>query len=93
MAQNKNGYTGANLGFEEKMWQAADKLRNNMDAAEYKHDHILTPGRYVGFAEKKEDDEPFEEKMERLTSQLSEQFEWLKELETNIKSNLKLLGV
>jgi type I restriction enzyme M protein len=28
---------GANIGFEEKLWQAADKLRNNMDAAEYKH--------------------------------------------------------
>ena len=32
----KNGST-ANIGFEEKLWQAADKLRNNMDAAEYKH--------------------------------------------------------
>jgi type I restriction enzyme M protein len=28
---------GANLGFEQKLWQSADKLRNNMDAAEYKH--------------------------------------------------------
>lgn len=28
---------GAVLGFEEKLWTAADKLRNNMDAAEYKH--------------------------------------------------------
>ena len=28
---------GGDLGFEEKLWQAADKLRNNMDAAEYKH--------------------------------------------------------
>jgi type I restriction enzyme M protein len=28
---------GANLGFEAKMWSAADMLRNNMDAAEYKH--------------------------------------------------------
>lgn len=32
-----NRSNGANLGFEEKMWQAADKLRSNMDAAEYKH--------------------------------------------------------
>ena len=28
---------GANLGFEQKLWQAADKLRGNMDAADYKH--------------------------------------------------------
>src|SRR3989338_5751452 len=28
---------GDNLGFEQKLWQAADKMRNNMDAAEYKH--------------------------------------------------------
>jgi type I restriction enzyme M protein len=28
---------GANLGFEESLWAAADKLRSNMDAAEYKH--------------------------------------------------------
>ena len=28
---------GANLGFEKKLWQTADKLRSNMDAAEYKH--------------------------------------------------------
>ena len=29
--------TGANLVFEAKLWAAADALRNNMDAAEYKH--------------------------------------------------------
>ncbi len=29
--------TGANLGFEATLWAAADKMRNNMDAAEYKH--------------------------------------------------------
>ncbi len=33
----KNGNSGANLGFEATLWAAADKLRNNMDAAEYKH--------------------------------------------------------
>jgi type I restriction enzyme M protein len=33
----ENSTTGANLGFEAKLWAAADALRNNMDAAEYKH--------------------------------------------------------
>jgi hypothetical protein len=27
----------ANLGFEAKLWLAADKMRNNLDTAEYKH--------------------------------------------------------
>jgi type I restriction enzyme M protein len=35
--KTKNNDTGANLGFEAKLWAAADALRNNMDAAEYKH--------------------------------------------------------
>lgn len=35
-AQRKNG-NGANLGFEEKLWKAADTLRGQVDAAEYKH--------------------------------------------------------
>jgi type I restriction enzyme M protein len=34
--QQQNG-NGSSLGFEEKLWQAADKLRGHMDAAEYKH--------------------------------------------------------
>src|SRR5229473_7674079 len=29
--------TAANIGHEAKLWAAADALRNNMDAAEYKH--------------------------------------------------------
>ena len=40
LAKTKNkaaNGTGANLGFEAKLWAAADALRNNMDAAEYKH--------------------------------------------------------
>jgi type I restriction enzyme M protein len=34
--RSKNSTT-ASLGFEAKLWAAADALRNNMDAAEYKH--------------------------------------------------------
>lgn len=36
-AKTSSNGTSANLGFEAKLWLAADKLRNNMDAAEYKH--------------------------------------------------------
>lgn len=32
-----NNNTGAHLGFEDKLWMAADKLRGTMDSAEYKH--------------------------------------------------------
>jgi type I restriction enzyme M protein len=35
MARQKNG--SAPLAFEAQLWAAADALRNNMDAAEYKH--------------------------------------------------------
>jgi type I restriction enzyme M protein len=34
---DKNGNSSANLGFEDQLWKAADALRSNMDAAEYKH--------------------------------------------------------
>jgi type I restriction enzyme M protein len=40
-SKKANGSSGpssdALLGFEATLWQSADKLRNNMDAAEYKH--------------------------------------------------------
>ena len=39
-----------------------------------KQDYILTPGRYVGIEEQEDDGEPFEEKMARLTSELSDMF-------------------
>lgn len=35
--KNSNGNSTATIGFEQKLWAAADALRNNMDAAEYKH--------------------------------------------------------
>lgn len=55
-------------------------------------DYILTPGRYVGIAEKEIDGEPFEEKMERLTAELSDLFEESITLQGKIKSKLSSLG-
>lgn len=57
-----------------------------------KHGHVLTPGRYVGAEAIEDDGEPFDEKMKRLTTQLSEQFEQGKMLEIEIQKNLKNLG-
>ncbi len=34
---SQNPQQTATIGFEAKLWAAADALRNNMDAAEYKH--------------------------------------------------------
>lgn len=50
---------------------------------------VLTPGRYVGTAELEEDDEPFEQKMARLTKELESQFEEGRELEETIQVNLR----
>jgi type I restriction enzyme M protein len=54
--------------------------------------YVLTPGRYVGAAELEEEDEPFEEKMARLTKELKAQFEESGQLEEAILGNLKRLG-
>jgi type I restriction enzyme M protein len=56
------------------------------------HGHVLTPGRYVGAEEVEDDGEPFEEKMKRLTAQLSEQFKESARLEKTIRENLKGVG-
>lgn len=57
-----------------------------------KQDYILTPGRYVGIEEQEDDGEPFEEKMKRLTSELSEMFARSHELEGEIKEQLGVMG-
>ena len=55
-------------------------------------DYILTPGRYVGIEEQKDEGEPFEEKMARLTSELSDLFDKSHELEAEIRKNLGAIG-
>lgn len=56
------------------------------------HEYILTPGRYVGLEAAEEDSEPFEEKMERLTGNLAEQFVKSKKLEDQIRKALEGIG-
>lgn len=55
-------------------------------------DYILTPGRYVVIEEKEEDDEPFADKMTRLTTELGGMFAKSHELKEEIKKNLAGIG-
>ena len=57
-----------------------------------RQDYILTPGRYVGIEEQQDDSEPFEEKMTRLTKELSEMFRQSHELEAQIRERLRGIG-
>ena len=56
------------------------------------HDYVLTPGRYVGSEAVEDDDEAFEGKMQRLTTELNEQLTQSHELEARIKESLKKIG-
>ena len=57
-----------------------------------KQDYILTPGRYVGIEEQEDDGEPFDDKMKRLTSELSVMFAKSRELEDEIRKKLGAIG-
>lgn len=57
-----------------------------------KHGHILAPGMYVGTEEIEDDFEMFQEKMLKLTSELSRQFEESKRQEEEIRKNLTTIG-
>ncbi len=57
-----------------------------------KHGYVLTPGLHVGAEAAEEDDEPFDEKMKRLTKTLRQQTEEAVKLDAAITVNLKELG-
>ena len=57
-----------------------------------KHDHVLTPGRYVGAAAQENDGEPFAEKMARLAAQWRQQRAEAARLDAAIEANLRELG-
>ncbi len=89
----------ADLDFEEKLWQAADKMRNNIDPAEYKHVVLgLIFLKYISdsFDEKYkallEEGEGFEEDRDEYTS---ENIFWVPKIARweNIKANAKKTNV
>ena len=57
-----------------------------------KQDYILTPGRYVGIAEQEDDGIPFQEKMNKLTTELSDLFAQSHDLEDEIRKQLASIG-
>ena len=58
-----------------------------------KHKYVLTPGRYVGIPDEKDDGIPFEEKMADLSATLKEQMEKEAQLNQEIKNQLSNIGV
>jgi type I restriction enzyme M protein len=54
--------------------------------------YVLTPGRYVGAEAQADDDEPFDQKMQRLMAQLREQQAEAAKLDAVIVANLRELG-
>ena len=57
-----------------------------------KHGHVLTPGRYVGAEAAEDDGEPFEEKMKRLSAELTKLLAEGAKLDEAIRANLAALG-
>lgn len=58
-----------------------------------KHKFVLTPGRYVGIPDEEDDGIPFEEKIEKLTSDLKTQMQTAQELDQEIKTQLAKIGI
>ncbi len=56
------------------------------------HKYALTPGRYVGAADVEEDDEPFEEKLPRLSALLRQQIKESSKLDCEIEVVLREVG-
>ncbi|MCM1370718.1 MAG: type I restriction-modification system subunit M [Clostridium sp.] len=93
---------------KEEILKIADTYRNYQNDTNYEdilgyckkatleeiqaNDCVLTPGRYVGIEEQEDDGVPFEDKMTKLTQELSKQFEESHKLEEEIKKNLEAIG-
>ncbi len=58
----------------------------------HEHGSVLTPGRYVGAEAQEDDDEPFEEKITRLTNRLADQMAEARRQDEAIAESLKIVG-
>jgi len=88
IASTYHAYRGENGGYKDIPGFCKEATLEDIR----ENDYILTPGRYVGFEEVEEDFEVFEEKMKKLTKELSESFEESRKLEEEVRRNLKGIG-
>ena len=82
-----------------RAWRGAPDARTYEDEAGFcksatleeirEHNHVLTPGRYVGAAPTEDDDVPFEERFAKLKETLAEQFAEAEELSHHIQKKLE----
>ena len=85
-----------------RAWRGAPDARTYEDEAGFfksatleeirEHNHVLTPGRYVGAAPTEDDDVPFEERFAELRKTLAGQFAEADELSTLIQKKLEEVG-
>jgi type I restriction enzyme M protein len=88
----------ANIADNYHKWRSKEQFAEYKDIAGFcksaniqdirKNNYILTPGRYIDFKEVEEDGQAFDEKMQMLTSTMSEKMQKANELEEAIKNNL-----
>ncbi len=88
LSQGEGGGEGGNTIYEDIPGFCKSAILDDIR----KHGHVLTPGRYVGAEAQKDDGEPFEEKMKRLSTTLRQQQAEATKLDAAIAANLKELG-
>ena len=93
---NKNKLSDENINNIINLLKGRKEVENKSYLAMYEevkeNDYALTPGRYVGTPEEEDDGIPFEEKMKKLTSELSKQLKEEEALNVELKKVLGAIG-